>query len=241
MTRAEALIALVGASDTSVLVLDLTEALFFMSGIGIGIELRTSASNPTIAFLLHSSPFSHLIESGNWLFAVWTILWTNMNSTWTIAIDVSGISTFEWLVAVLDRGSQSTVFVTGSLPVLFSLLEGSLSSGSKLSLEIWIVVQIFLSLLGGQLLGACSKSTLLNTDSGIVGLWVEHGINVVVTSSVAFGILIIEGLGGRWSLDLWLVGVDLALHLVHSGVGWRSLGLFLFLIIILSSLHGVDL
>lgn len=195
VTRTEALITFIGASHTSVVVLYLTIALLWLSWSGIGFKFGTATLNPSVGFFVSGSPFSHLIKSGDGLFAVWTNFWTNKNSTWTVARNIRSLSLFSalvWLVAFFDRGSQGLILVTNGLPVFLSLLNGSFTSVTELSLKIWIVVQIFLSLLGGELLGTCTKSTLLNTDGGVVGLWIKHSIDVVVTSGVALSIFVIE-------------------------------------------------
>jgi hypothetical protein len=123
--------------------------------------------------------------------------------------------------------------------VLASLFQRLWTLGSEHSLEVWVLVQVSLSLVVSESPSTSTKSTLRDTNSSVVGLWIEHGVNVIITGGIAFSIIIIQGFLGRRRSNLGPRGCSLTLHLLHLGVDSRSFNiLLLFLIIIFHRIDG---
>jgi hypothetical protein len=70
--------------------------------------------------------------------------------------------------------------VTNILPVLTSLLESTWACLSISTLQLWIVVKISLGLDISESLGTSTESTLLDTNGGVVRLWIQESINILI-------------------------------------------------------------
>lgn len=200
MAIACAIVALCSASGRLVLGLDFAEALFVGSWHGVASKVDCRARHPVVGLLGNSFPLSHLFERLDFGFGVGSRGETKPHGAWALAAFVGLRSALERLVVLVsDRGGVNWVFVAHILPVLSSLLERCCAIPAKQSGDFRVLVEVPLGLVISESLGAGSKSSLGNSGRRVMSSCVEDGVDVLVASGVAPGIVVVEGTLGGWA------------------------------------------